>query len=186
MHSDSPRLAFDLRCYTCSLIELDDQNFDSRWMKNSKIESRQIIVDSDAGFAVLDLFEEFAGKSFVLDIGNQTAEAALAAMGRNGLLGRFNLILVPVKDVGQDVENAKRTINKIREDEPSAKIVLVLNSTGLAAKPKIPKTVASELCTVTFSTSANISMYLSSSCPASRDTLAQMVSTNRQTRPKIR
>lgn len=101
---------------TGTLIELDDQNVDSRWMNSSKIESRQIIVDGDAGFAVLDLFEEFAGKSFVLDIGNQTAEAALAAMGRNGLLGRFDLILVPVKDVGQDVENAKRTINKIRED----------------------------------------------------------------------
>ncbi|PZR37949.1 MAG: hypothetical protein DI524_14590, partial [Ectopseudomonas oleovorans] len=58
---------------TGTLIELDDQNVDSRWMNSSKIESRQIIVDGDAGFAVLDLFEEFAGKSFVLDIGNQTA-----------------------------------------------------------------------------------------------------------------
>jgi len=121
---------------TGTLIELDDQNVDSRWMKSSKIESRQIVVDGDAGFAVLDLFEEFAGKSFVLDIGNQTAEAALAAMGRNGLLGRFDLILVPVKDVGQDVENAKRTINKIREDEPAAKIALVLN--GLSRKTQDP------------------------------------------------
>lgn len=120
-----------------TLIELDDQNVDSRWMKNSKIESHQILVDGDAGFAVLDLFEEFAGKSFVLDIGNQTAEAALAAMGRNGLLGRFDLILVPVKDVGQDVENAKQTINRIREDEPAAKIVLVLN--GLSRKTQDPK-----------------------------------------------
>lgn len=119
-----------------TLIELDDQNVDSRWMKNSIINSRQIVVDGDAGFAVLDLFEEFAGKSFVLDIGNQTAEAALAAMGRNGLLGRFDLILVPVKDVGQDVENAKRTINRIREDEPAAKIVIILN--GLGRKTQDP------------------------------------------------
>lgn len=118
------------------LIELDDQNVDSSWMTDSQIQSRQIIVDGDASFAILDLFEEFAGKSFVLDIGNQTSEAALAAMGRNGLIGRFDLILVPVKDVGQDLENAKRTIKRIREDEPAAKIVLIL--TGLSRKTQDP------------------------------------------------
>jgi hypothetical protein len=109
------------------LVELDDQNLDSQWLKKSKIETRQIEVDGDAKMAILDVFEAMTGKSFVLDVGNQTAEKAVEAMGRSRLLGRFDLILVPVRDVGQDLINCQRTIEEIRRYEPNAKIAMVLN-----------------------------------------------------------
>ncbi len=109
------------------LVELDDQNQDSQWLKKSKIRTSQIVVDGDPKMAVLDVFENASGKSFVLDLGNQVADSAIEAMGRSKALSRFDLILVPVRDVGQDLINCERTINEIRRYEPSATVVMVCN-----------------------------------------------------------
>lgn len=115
------------------LVELDDQNLDSQWLKKSKIKTTQILVDDDPKMAILDVFEAMAGKSFVLDLGNQTADKAISAMGRSRVLRRFDLILVPVRDTGQDLINAEKTVAEIRSYEPNAQIALVLN--GIAVKP---------------------------------------------------
>lgn len=109
------------------LVELDDQNLDSQWLKKSKIETKQIVVDGDASMAVLDVFEAMTAKSFVLDLGNQTAADAIASMGMSKTLSRFDLILVPVRDVGQDLINCRRTVEEIRGYEPDAKIAIVIN-----------------------------------------------------------
>lgn len=119
-----------------ALIELDDQNQDSKWMKNSKIQTTQISVEGDADSAILDVYEKFAGQSFCLDLGNQTSEAAVAAMGRIKQLGQFDLIMVPVRDVGQDLINAERTVEMLREHEPDSKITFVLN--GLPRQTQDP------------------------------------------------
>lgn len=124
------------RTGAAALIELDDQNQDSKWMEASKIETTQIAVEGDATFAVLDVFERFAGKSFSLDLGNQTAEAAVAAMGKLKQLAHFDLIFVPVRDVGQDLINAERTVDLLREYEPDCKITFVLN--GLPRQTQDP------------------------------------------------
>lgn len=110
-----------------ALIELDDQNKDSAWLTSSQIETAQIAVEGDAGFALLDVFERFAGQDFALDVGNQTAEQAIAAMGKMRQLQHFDLIFVPVRDVGQDLMNATRTIDMLREVDETAKIAMVLN-----------------------------------------------------------
>ncbi len=114
------------------LVELDDQNLDSQWLKKSKIETKQIVVDGDSSMAVLDVFEAMAGKSFVLDLGNQTAADAIAAMGMSKTLSRFDLILVPVRDVGQDLINCRRTIEEIRSHEPNANIAIVINGIAVS------------------------------------------------------
>lgn len=119
-----------------TLIELDDQNQDSKWMSASKIKSEQIAVDGDATFAILDVFEKYAGKSFCLDLGNQTAEAAVASMGKLKQLAQFDMIMVPVRDVGQDLINAERTVELLREHEPESKITFVLN--GLPRQTQDP------------------------------------------------
>lgn len=110
-----------------NLIELDDQNQDSAWLTASNIKTAQIPVEGDASFALMDVFHDFAGKSFSLDVGNQTAEQVIDALGKMQQLQNFDLIFVPVRDVGQDLVNATRTIDLIREAAPAAKIALVLN-----------------------------------------------------------
>ncbi len=125
------------------LVELDDQNLDSQWLKKSKIKTTQILVDDDPKMAILDVFEAMAGKSFVLDLGNQAAEKALPAMGRSRVLRRFDLILVPVRDTGQDLINAERTVAEIRSFEPNAQIALVLN--GIAVKKNRLKMLYGEI-----------------------------------------
>lgn len=114
------------------LVELDDQNLDSQWLTKSRIKTTQILVDGDPKMAILDVFEAMAGQSFVLDLGNQTADLAIDAMGRSRVLRRFDLIFVPVRDTGQDLINAEKTIAEIRSHEPNARIALVLN--GIAVK----------------------------------------------------
>ncbi len=110
-----------------NLIELDDQNLDSMWLTSSAIKSKQIKVEGDASFAILDMFEEFAGKPFVLDLGNQTAPDAIKSLGMTKRLSAFDAIFVPVKDIGQDLINAQRTIDAILETDPDSKIVIALN-----------------------------------------------------------
>lgn len=110
------------------LVELDDQNQDSQWLTKSAIKTSLLTVDGDARMAVMSVFSTLAGKSFVLDIGNQTAEEAIGAMGGSGLFSKFDAIFVPVRDVGQDLINCIRTIEEIKKHDPAAKIVMVFNA----------------------------------------------------------
>lgn len=110
-----------------NLIELDDQNLDSLWLNQSVIKSKQVKVDGDASFAILDMFEEFAGKPFALDLGNQTAPDALKSLGMTKRLEAFDAVFIPVKDIGQDLINAKRTVDTILDIAPNSKIVVLLN-----------------------------------------------------------
>lgn len=124
------------RTGSANLVELDDQNLDSQWMGESVIKTKQVAVEGDASFAIMDVTEIMAGQNYALDIGNQTAEAAISAMGVSKLLHNFNLIFIPVRDVGQDLINAERTIDLIREHHADAKIALMLN--GLPRQTQDP------------------------------------------------
>lgn len=119
-----------------ALIELDDQNQDSKWMNSSKIKTEQVAVEGDAQFAIYEVFEKYAGKNFCLDLGNQTAEAAVSAMGTTKKLSQFDMIMVPVRDVGQDLINAERTVELLRKHDPDSKISFVLN--GLPRQTQDP------------------------------------------------
>jgi hypothetical protein len=110
------------------LVELDDQNQDSQWLTKSAIKTSQLKVEGDARMAVMSVFSTLAGKNFVLDIGNQTAEDAISAMGGAGMFSKFDAVFIPVRDVGQDLINCVRTIEQIKTQDPAAKIVMVFNA----------------------------------------------------------
>lgn len=111
-----------------NLIELDDLNLDSSWLKASSIRAQQLVVGSDAGAAIEHLIYGMGLESFVLDVGgNKTAEITLAAVGGQMLYRHFDLAVIPVCDEGQDVDNALGTIRIIREYDKEIPIAILLN-----------------------------------------------------------
>lgn len=110
------------------LIEMDDLNLDGNWLTRSAIKPQQLPVGIDAGAAVEHLIYGAGLASFVLDVGgNETAKKALDAIGEQLLFRHFDLIVIPVRDEGQDVDNAVRTIESIQRYDAKAKIVILLN-----------------------------------------------------------
>lgn len=111
-----------------NLIELDDLNLDSSWLTASSINAQQLVVGSDAGAAIEHIIYGLGYDSFVLDIGgNKTAEDTLAAIGGQMLYRHFDLVVIPVCDEGQDVDNALKTIRLIREHDTNVRIAILLN-----------------------------------------------------------
>lgn len=110
------------------LIEMDDLNLDGNWLTRSAIKPQQLPVGIDAGAAIEHVIYGAGLESFVLDVGgNETAKKALDAIGEQLLFRHFDLIVIPVRDEGQDVDNAVRTIESIRQHDANAKIVILLN-----------------------------------------------------------
>lgn len=111
-----------------NLNEMDDLNLDSAWLSKSRIKPNQLRVGHDAGASIEGLIYDSGQKSFVLDIGgNETAAKTLDAIGEQRLYRHFNLIIIPVRDEGQDVDNAVKTINRIREHDKNIRVVILLN-----------------------------------------------------------
>lgn len=110
------------------LVEMDDLNLDSSWLTASRIHPQQLPVGSDPGASIEHLIYDSGLDSFVLDIGgNETASKTITAIGEQMLLRHFNLTLIPVRDEGQDVDNAFKTIKLIREYDKQAPIAILLN-----------------------------------------------------------
>lgn len=110
------------------LVEMDDLNLDSSWLTASRIHPQQLPVGSDPGASIEHLIYGSGLDSFVLDIGgNETASKTITAIGEQMLLRHFNLTLIPVRDEGQDVDNAFKTIKLIREYDKQAPIAILLN-----------------------------------------------------------
>lgn len=110
------------------LNEMDDLNLDSAWLNRSSIQPHQLRVGHDAGASIESLIYDSGQNSFVLDIGgNETAAKTLDAIGEQRLFRHFNLIIIPVRDEGQDVDNAFKTIQRIRENDEKIRIAILLN-----------------------------------------------------------
>lgn len=113
---------------TTHLVEMDDLNLDSSWLTESRVMSQQLRVGNDAGAPIEHLIYGSGLDSFVLDIGgNETASKTLNAIGEQLLFRHFDLIVIPVRDEGQDVDNAVKTINMIREHDRDVRIAILLN-----------------------------------------------------------
>ncbi len=111
-----------------NLNEMDDLNLDSAWLTDSRVKPKQLKVGHDAGASIESLIYDSGQNSFVLDIGgNETAAKTLDAIGEQRLFRQFNLIVIPVRDEGQDVDNAVKTINRIREHDKNIRISILLN-----------------------------------------------------------
>ena len=110
------------------LVEMDDLNLDSSWLTASRIRPLQLPVGSDPGASIEHLIYGSGLDSFVLDIGgNETASKTITAIGEQMLLRHFDLTLIPVRDEGQDVDNAFKTIKLIREFDKQTPIAILLN-----------------------------------------------------------
>lgn len=110
------------------LVEMDDLNLDSSWLTASRIRPLQLPVGSDPGASIEHLIYGSGLDSFVLDIGgNETASKTIMAIGEQMLLRHFDLTLIPIRDEGQDVDNAFKTIKLIREFDKQTPIAILLN-----------------------------------------------------------
>ncbi len=111
-----------------NLVEMDDLNLDSSWLSASRIRPQQLPVGSDAGASIEHLIYGSGLQSFVLDIGgNETASKTISAIGEQMLFRHFDLTVIPVRDEGQDVDNAVKTIKLIREYDKETPIAILLN-----------------------------------------------------------
>ncbi|EQB0418368.1 hypothetical protein ACYAFH_001200 [Pseudomonas aeruginosa] len=110
------------------LIELDDLNLDSAWLAKSEIHPQQLRVGVDPGAAIEHLIYDAGLENFVLDVGgNETASKTLAAIGEQNFFRHFDLAVIPVRDEGQDVENAVKTLQIIRAHDKSVRVAILLN-----------------------------------------------------------
>ncbi len=110
------------------LIELDDLNLDSAWLAKSEICQQQLSVGVDPGAAIEHLIYDAGFDDFVLDVGgNETAAKTLSAIGEQNFFRHFDLVVIPVRDEGQDVENAIKTLQIIRAYDKSVRVAILLN-----------------------------------------------------------
>lgn len=117
-----------------ALVELDDENHDSADFTDSAIDSQRVRVgkEVDAEFAIDELVSRTDDAYVIADIGgNRTSAMALQHIGARGYDAFIDLIVVPVSGPGQDVLNAKKTLDHVRELMPDyqGKVLMVMTRT---------------------------------------------------------
>lgn len=117
-----------------ALVELDDENHDSADFTDSEIQSDRVKVgkEVDAEFAIDELMARTDNAYVIADIGgNRTSAMALQHIGARGYDAFIDMIVIPVSGPGQDVTNAKKTLNHVRELMPDydGKILMVMTRT---------------------------------------------------------
>tara|TARA_R110002051_G_scaffold53697_3_gene101018 strand:- start:2607 stop:3407 length:801 start_codon:yes stop_codon:yes gene_type:complete len=117
-----------------ALVELDDENHDSADFTDSAIQSERVKVgkEVDAEFAIDQLIARTDDAYVIADIGgNRTSAMALQHIGARGYDAFIDMIVVPVSGPGQDVANAKKTLDHVRELMPDydGKILMVMTRT---------------------------------------------------------
>ncbi len=125
-----------------ALVELDDENHDSADFTDSAIESERVKVgkEVDAEFAVDELIARTDNAYVIADIGgNRTSAMALQHIGARGYDAFIDMIVIPVSGPGQDVLNAKKTLNHVRELMPDydGKILMVMTRTTSTDVPSV-------------------------------------------------
>lgn len=117
-----------------TIVELDDENHDSLDFTKSAIQSERVKVGKEvnAGFAIDKLMDQTAEGYVIADIGgNRTCSMTLEHLGKSGYDVFIDMIVVPVSSAGQDVINAKKTLDAIHHHMPDyqGKIVLFITRT---------------------------------------------------------
>lgn len=110
------------------LLEFDDENKDSEHFSKSKIESKQIEVN--AGDGLNDRLREILlnDENLVLDVGgNKTTTLVLEALKSSRMYRKIDLFIIPMSGGSQDVKNAIKTYNMIKEIDKSAKVIFALS-----------------------------------------------------------
>lgn len=120
---------------SCSLIEIDDFNFDSDDYKNSMISCSSQVVEKGAARVIDSLIKKIAQEeNIVLDVGgNQTCGTMIEALGKSAVGGMINGFIIPVSQTGKDVENARKTIELIRKYMGSKPVNIFLGVTRIGS-----------------------------------------------------
>lgn len=110
------------------LIELDDENKDSEHFTNSKIVTEQQIVDMGETLSN-DLISIMANdENLVFDVGgNKTTTLFLNALKSSRMYRKVDLFIIPMSGGSQDVKNAFRTYETIKEIDENAKVIFALS-----------------------------------------------------------
>lgn len=116
------------------VIEMDDENHHTASFTRSAINTKQIKVGKEvnASFSIENLIDETDKGYVIADIGgNRTSSMILEELGKGGYDSFVDLIVVPVSSAGQDVDNAHKTLKKIREFMPNyqGKVAMVITRT---------------------------------------------------------
>lgn len=112
------------------LLELDNQNQDTKIFSKSKIKTKQINVDANAkdlNQTVRDLFlnENKTNTNRVLDIGgNATTSNFIQSLKSTHMYNMVDLFVVPMSGGSQDLKNAKDTLLMILSMNSNAKKLL--------------------------------------------------------------
>lgn len=111
-----------------SLVEIDDENLDSAYLKDSRIKTEQLTLGSSASAErVIEALTERVSENLVIDVGgNRTATNFIDAAGRAGFFSFVDLVVIPISGPGQDEINALKTIDLINEVSPETKIVIAV------------------------------------------------------------
>jgi hypothetical protein len=117
-----------------ALVELDDENHDSADYTDSAIRSERVKVgkEVDAEYAIDELINRTDDHFVIADIGgNRTSAMALQHIGARGYDAFIDLIVIPVSGPGQDVLNAKKTLDHVRTLMPDydGKVLMVMTRT---------------------------------------------------------
>lgn len=109
------------------VYEFDSSVKDSNTFSSSKIAQPQIIsVDNKSiSFKLIDLLAK--DEMMALDIGNSTSAAVLDSLASSGMIYAIDLFVLPLTDGEKDAEHALILYKKIKQNNPEAKFVFVLN-----------------------------------------------------------
>lgn len=124
------------RCEEVQVLEFDPENEDNKCFSESKIKTAQVPVDDDVS---VELTKILAKKetNVCIDVGgNRSTTIVLEALARSRMHIAVDLFLIPMSGGSQDVVNAERTYNMIKDfNRP---IVFVLSRARRPLKdPKI-------------------------------------------------
>ncbi len=111
-----------------ALVEVDRANKDSETFEASNIlKAYQIDQhDPELGANLTDAILE--NENLIIDIaGGETSLDVLDLLVDTGMLGSFDMLIIPLMDGEQDATNAIRTYNKLRELNKNIKTVFALS-----------------------------------------------------------
>ena len=100
------------------LIEFDDENKDSETFSNSKINSTQIEIGdgTDVDEILKDTILVPRDKNIVIDVGgNKTTTIIIDGLKKTRLYRKVNLFIIPMSGGYQDLINAKKTYELIKD-----------------------------------------------------------------------
>lgn len=113
---------YNLRYFNeAQITELDDENRDSEWLDQSEIKTSQVSV----GEVAIDFAEavqtavELGKKGIIFDAGgNRTSSILIRELGRSRTrMKMIDAICIPVVDNRMSVENARKTLEAIKESD---------------------------------------------------------------------